>query len=109
MVGDQVKYDPAWVKSVPEIIKKKKQDKSSSPGKRVSQKKKLEAFCVEESSKSFAQAFIFEEDPKLEERLKNLKKARRTLLKSTQKSTVTDINSSLYNLDVRFTQNSKLS
>lgn len=51
MVGNQIKYDPAWVNSVPES--RYMQSQSYKQGKSTSQKKRLEAFGVADSTKSF--------------------------------------------------------
>ena len=74
MVGQQIKYDPAWIKRIPEYY-----DPPSH-----SKKKLLRDLAVDDNLKSVSQAIKMDEDGILIERLRHIKKARMQLIKNTQ-------------------------
>jgi hypothetical protein len=82
MVGQQIKYDPAWIKRIPEYPKQIPfgQLKARPPGyydpPSRSKKKLLKDLAVDDNLKSVSQAINMDEDGILIERLRHIKKAR---------------------------------
>ena len=81
MVGDQIKYEPAFVQKTPDFLSPNNRRKLSKSRKNMdSQKQLLSGLAIDDNLRPFSQAVSPKDADELVKQIKFLKKARRSIV-----------------------------